>query len=65
MPAYYILVAHGEGSMSEFGYEYSSLSSSAIGKNLGLRGMVYDFNGPHFEASPSSHDHDYANEQPD
>lgn len=65
MPVYYIWVAHGEGSMSESGYEYGTSSASAISKNLGFRWMVYDLVGLHFEAPPpSSYDHAYANKEP-
>lgn len=39
MRAYYIWMAHGEGSM--FGYEYGSLSSRAMKDSLGFRGGWY------------------------
>lgn len=65
MPVYYIWVAHGEGSMSESGYEYGTSSANAISKNLGFRWMVYDLVGLHFEAPPpSSYDHAFANKEP-
>lgn len=58
------MVAHGDGSMFVFGYEYGSSSSSEIGDNLTFRGVVYDVHGPHFEVPPqSSNDHDYADEE--
>ena len=65
MHAYYIWAGHGEGTISDSGYEYGSSSGIPSGEIVGFRGMIYEVAGPHLEASPPcSRHHDYAEEEP-